>query len=216
MCCVTDGHEVPHESLTSHEEHVHGILTEIQDRQDLSQRSLSANLGIALGLTNLLVRKVVRKGWVRATRNRRNRVRYMLTPTGLAEKARMSSSFLQNSIRAYVNARDRVRQRLAEASQQLSGRQEGSCKRVAMFGAGEVAEIAYVCLQETDMKLVAVFGEGRTRLFGLPVQPTSNLSEQAAGNEPFDQLIVTLFEDVASTQAQLDALGVPKEKRFWL
>lgn len=213
---MTDGHEVPHKSLASHEEHVHGLLTEIQDGQDLSQRSLSANLGIALGLTNLLVRKVVRKGWVRAIRIRRNRVRYMLTPEGLAEKARMSTSFLQNSIRFYVNARDRVRQRLAEASQQLSGQQPASGKRVVLFGAGEVAEIAYVCLQETDLKLVAVVGEGRTRFFGLLVQPTSSLSEHAVGNEPFDQLIVTIFEDAAGTQAQLDALGLPKDRVFWL
>ena len=157
--------------MTSHEEHVHGILTEIEDGHGLSQRSLSTNLGIALGLTNLLVRKVVHKGWVRAIRIKPNRVRYMLTPEGLAEKARMSTVFLQNSVRFYSTARDRIRQRLAAASLQLVTRGDAEGKRIVFFGAGEVAEIAYVCLQETDLTLVGVVGEGRARFFGLPVQP---------------------------------------------
>ena len=202
--------------MTSHEEHVHGILTEIEDGHGLSQRSLSTNLGIALGLTNLLVRKVVHKGWVRAIRIKPNRVRYMLTPEGLAEKARMSTVFLQNSVRFYSTARDRIRQRLAAASLQLVTRGDAEGKRIVFFGAGEVAEIAYVCLQETDLTLVGVVGEGRARFFGLPVQPSSELRVNSLGATPFDLMVVASFEDRALVGLRLDSLGVPKEKIFWL
>jgi DNA-binding MarR family transcriptional regulator len=195
--------------LPLHEEHLHGILTKIEDGRDVSQRSLSSHLGIALGLTNLLVRKVVRKGWVRAIRIKPNRVRYMLTPEGLAEKARMSSHFLQNSVRFYVAARDRIRQRLAEVP-------VGNTARVVFFGDGEVAEIAYVCLQETDLELVGVVGCGRDKFFGLPVQSVADLHPQALGTAPFDQLIVASFDNRDGIRAQLESCGVPGDRVFWL
>lgn len=206
---VIDGHEVSPQPLPLHEEHLHGILTKIEDGRDVSQRSLSSHLGIALGLTNLLVRKVVRKGWVRAIRIKPNRVRYMLTPEGLAEKARMSSHFLQNSVRFYVAARDRIRQRLAEVP-------VGNTSRVVFFGDGEVAEIAYVCLQETGFELVGVVGSGRDKFFGLPVQPVTDLHPQALGSSPFDQLIVASFDNRDGVRAQLESRGVPEKRIFWL
>ncbi len=202
--------------MTSHEEHVHGILTEIEDGHGVSQRSLSTSLGIALGLTNLLVKKVVRKGWVRAIRIKSNRVRYMLTPEGMAEKARMSTLFLQNSVRFYATARDRVRQRLAIASLEMAGLGDGQGKRIVFFGAGEVAEIAYVCLQETDLKLVGVVGENRAMFFGLPVRDSRDLSQHGLGNTPFDLLIVASFQDATTVSTRLAEVGVLKEKVFWL
>lgn len=212
---MIDGHGVPLR-LSSHEKYVHGILTEIEVGHPVSQRSLATNLGIALGLTNLLVRRVIRKGWVRAVRIKPNRVRYLLTPSGLAEKARMSSVFLQHSIQFYADARDRVRERLAEASRQLSVTDGTAIRRIVFYGADEVAEIAYVCLQETDLTLVGVVGEGRARFFGLPVQPSSELREDRLGDTPFDHLVVASFVDADGVRARLASLGVAKEKVLWL
>jgi DNA-binding MarR family transcriptional regulator len=195
--------------LDSHENHVHRILTEIDGGRPLSQRSLAQDLGIALGLTNLLIRRLVRKGWVRVVRIRRNRVRYLLTPTGLAEKARMSRLFLQNSVRFYMTARDRIRESLASAG--------GPSTRVVFYGAGEVAEIAYVCLQATDLKLVAVIADNvGQRFFGLPVHSGDDVGDGVVGRIPFDRLIVTSLENREATRAQLEALGVAPERVHWL
>jgi len=102
--------------VISHDQHAHRILTELESDGRASQRSLSRNLGIALGLTNLLVRKLVRKGWVRVIHLKPNRVRYLLTPAGIAEKARMSRQVLQNNVRFYAEARDRIAERFAQLS----------------------------------------------------------------------------------------------------
>jgi hypothetical protein len=147
---------------------VHQILTELEGESLVSQRSLATRLGIALGLTNLLVRRLIRKGWIRAVRIRPNRFRYLLTPTGLAEKARISFIFLQDYVQFYATARDRVRERLSVLALRWPASELGSAaeKRIVFYGAGEVAEIAYVCLQGTDLKLVGVIDRfGSRRLY---------------------------------------------------
>jgi DNA-binding MarR family transcriptional regulator len=69
----------------------------IRDKDDpRSQRSLSRDMGIALGLTNLIIRRLVHKGWVRIIRIKPNRVRYLLTPAGIAE---LSSRLVSGGVR---------------------------------------------------------------------------------------------------------------------
>ena len=156
--------------MASHHQYEHQLLTEIDGGRSQSQRSLANRLGIALGLTNLLVSRLVRKGWVRVIRIRPNRFRYLLSPAGVAEKARLSRLVLQDSIRFYISARDRIREQLAGVGSPAT--------RIAFYGTGEIAEIAYVCLQETDLHLVAVVDEnaGR-RFFGLTVHPSDDLGD---------------------------------------
>lgn len=195
--------------MGSHHQYEHRILTEIDGGQPHSQRSLASSVGIALGLTNLLVSRLVRKGWVRVVRIRPNRFRYLLSPAGVAEKARLSRLVLQDSIRFYISARDRIREQLAAVGRPST--------RIAFYGTGEVAEIAFVCLQETDLRLVAVVGENTARpFFGLPVQSTDLLRDGMIADTPYDLLVVTFFENRKATQSRLKALGVPPTRVHWL
>jgi DNA-binding MarR family transcriptional regulator len=70
----------------------------------VSQRSLAKVLGIAIGLTSLIVKRLVRKGWVRVIHIKPNRVRYLITPAGIAEKTRMSRA--GNCDQGTVTSRD--------------------------------------------------------------------------------------------------------------
>lgn len=200
--------------MEAHERYAHQILTEIETGEQHSQRTLASSAGIALGLTNLLLRRFVRRGWVRVVRIRPNRVKYLLTPAGIAEKARMSRLFLQDSIKFYAGARERVSASFSALSRQWPA--EVTDKRIAFFGSGEVAEIAYVCLQETDLHLVGVAGDRVGRFFGLPIVPLSELRAGYLGSEPFDQLVITSFDSQPAISRQLDARGVPPESVFWL
>ena len=191
------------------------ILTEIESGRLLSQRSLAARLDIALGLANLLVRRTVSKGWVRVVQARRNRVRYLLTPAGFAEKARVSRLMLQDSVRYYASIRDRVRDRIAAVDRGWDP--AGSERRVAFFGATEVAEIAYICLPETTLQLVAIVGQTpRRRFLGLPVHALSDMQDGVVGDVPFERLIVTSFERLDEMRAQLDARGVHPSRVEWV
>jgi hypothetical protein len=201
--------------VNSHDRHIHQVLSEIEAGQKVSQRTLATRLGIALGLTNLLIRRVVRKGWVRVIRIRPNRVTYLLTPAGIAEKARMSQLYLQESVRFYGEARDRVRERLAHLP--ASAHQNGARGRLVFYGPGEVAEIAYVCLQETDFDLVGVVGDRpRAPFFGHPVRMPDDLSDGVVGDVDYDHVVVTSFDNRDAIRERLLSRGVSPARVVWL
>jgi hypothetical protein len=199
----------------SQDQHVHRLLEEIENGRGVSQRLLSRRLGIALGLTNLLIRRVVRKGWVRMIQIKPNRVSYLITPAGLSEKARMSRAYLAYSIRFYADARDRIARRFQELSEEWpAGETE---KRIVFYGAGEVAEIGYVCIHSTDLKLVGIVDPGeRRRFFGLDVCPASQLQAKMLGDVPFGRLIVMSFGDRTDLERQLAALDYPAADVAWI
>jgi hypothetical protein len=203
--------------LTGHDTHIRRILDHLDAGRPVSQRSLSGDLGIALGLTNLLVRRMMRQGWIRLVRVPPNRYRYFLTPAGLAQKARMSRAYLAHSVQFYTEARDRIRQTFdtVSANWELFG--GAGAKAVVFFGGGEIAEIGYVCLQDSDLRLRGVVDDGRTRpFFGIPIHPVDALEETALAGETFGVLIVMSFGDTAATEAVLDARRVPGDRVIWL
>lgn len=181
---------------------------------------------MALGLTNLLVRNLVRKGWVRIHRIQPNRVRYLLTAAGIAEKARMSRQALQNNVRFYAEARDRIAERFAQISSQLSAQpRRGACdpgastqpdKRIVFYGAGEVAEIGYICLPRTDLRLVGVVDDGVNTFFGVPVYSREKLRSEGVAGTPYESLVVMSFSELDSIRSTLAALKIPAERISWL
>lgn len=200
----------------AHERYAHGILTAVSSNEEISQRSLARNLGIALGLTNLLLRTLAHKGLIRIVRVRPNRLRYLLTPAGIAEKARMSLDALQASVTFYVEARNRIRDSFAELSAQWpTDNGHPAAKRIVFYRAGEVAEIGYVCLQETDLQLVGVIDEARTRpFFGMAVSPPSLLDDPAA-HLRFERIVVMSFEHAPYLAPQITRLA-ERERVFWI
>jgi hypothetical protein len=201
--------------MQPHDQHTHRLLLELEASTQVSQRSLARRLGIALGLTNLLLRRVVRKGWVRMIHIRPNRVTYLLTPAGISEMAKMSRDSLQYSLRFYSDARQRVGKRFAKLSTEWPI--DRADKRIVFFGTGEIAEIGYVCLQETDLQLVgAIDDQGRRRFFDVPLYSLDWLRETANTDAPYAQLVVMSFGDKEKIAHQLLELGLGEERICWL
>jgi DNA-binding MarR family transcriptional regulator len=198
--------------VARHNPYIRGILVEIEADHAVSQRHLSSRLGIALGLTNLLLRRIVAKGWVKVVHIRRNRVRYLVTPAGLAEKARLTREYLDGTLQFYTEARERVRDRFRELSAQLDAL--GLPKRIVFYGAGEIAEIGYVSLQETDLELVAVVDHARTKpFFGLPVHAPECLRQTTLDGRPFERLVVMSF-GTDGIVTQLGEMGIDSDRVF--
>ena len=198
-------------------QHFREILDVLEQDPTVSQRSLAGRLGIALGLANLLIKRLVVKGWVRVVHVRPNRVRYLLTPAGIAEKARMSRAYLQYSVRFYAEARDRIRESFAALSSQWPDDGTGERKAIAFYGTSELAEIGYICLQETDLELVGVIDDrGRRRFFGVPVHSEADLREDGIEGRPFDRLVVMSFTDAGAIRRALGGTGFPEQKIFWI
>jgi hypothetical protein len=95
---------------------------------------------------------------------------------------------------------------------------ESGTKHIAFYGATDVAEIGYVCLQETDLTVTAVFdGDGSRRFFGTPVLPVGRLAAPSEWNQ-FGILVVMAFDVamVADARAHLAAVRFPAERVFWI
>lgn len=207
--------------MSPHDFHTRKILTLIEMGGQVTQRVLARELGVALGLTNLLVRRIVKKGWVKVSSLNSHRVRYLITPRGVAEKARITCEYFHNTTRLYTETRERIRQRLEELSTELSKEQSVSGRaddnRIAFYGAGEVAEIAYISLQTTNLRLVLVVDDCRREsFFGIPVQPPSVLSSLFFSEGSFRRLVVMSFRGAEEIRERLDALQFPQERVFWL
>ena len=201
-----------------HEQHARRIL-EAVEAGEVSQRSLARELGIALGLTNLLVKKLVRRGWVRVIHVKPNRVAYLITPSGIAEKVRMSRAVLDSNVQFYRKTRDRIHQQFSVLSATWPGDGAGGPKRIVFYAAGEVAEIGYICLAETDLHLVGVIDPDAPpakRFFNLTVCAPAQLQGMTLDGHPFDRLVVMSFRRLDELRAEVQALGAPADRVFWL
>lgn len=183
-----------------HDEPSLRLLTELERSVPATQRSLARNVGIALGLTNLLVRRFVAKGWVRVTGIRPHRVRYLLTPAGLAEKARLSQAALQNAIERYRIVRERVSAAFARLDDDWPA--EAGPRRIGFLGSGEIAEIGFICLQETRLTLAAVIDDqGKSRFLDLPTTPLDTVGRSGQLDEVPCVIVMALSPSAAHDRA---------------
>jgi DNA-binding Lrp family transcriptional regulator len=178
------------------------LLEAVEEDSRITQRSLATKLGIALGLTNIYLRRLVRKGYIKCVNVQSNRISYLITPRGIAEKARLTYEFMDYSLHLYGEVRQHLRQVLQECA--------AAGSRVAIFGRGEAAELAYLSLKECGLEPVAIFDVGGGRDFlGMPVRPVCE-HEQVS----YDLMIVATLERSGQHVALLVSDGVPHEKLF--
>jgi DNA-binding MarR family transcriptional regulator len=172
----------------------------------LTQRALAQRLGVALGLTNLYLKRLSRKGYLKVMEfprkpATRKRLRYLLTPKGLAEKTRLTYEHMSYALNLYRRTRETLRQTLAALA-------STSAKRIALYGTGDAAELAYLTLREFGLEPVAVFASSADGDFlGYRVRPVTELAD-----EEIDRVIVATFERPEPVVAELMALGVPAAK----
>ena len=174
------------------------ILDELSHPGRITQRELSKKVGVALGLTNLYLKRLVQKGYIKVSNIKKNRLRYMLTPKGMVEKAALTVQYMQNSFRYYRTVRTTMRIAFKILLQE-------GCKSVVLFGSGEVAEIAYLSLREADLPLVAIVDEkkGGGNFCGHKVLSPRNLKHLE-----FDRLVVTALDGLDELTRSLAAYGV--------
>lgn len=168
------------------------LLVEVEKDGGVSQRTLAKKLDLALGLTNLYIRRLAKKGFIKVTTIPRNRIKYLLTPRGVAEKTRLTYLYMQYSLTYY---RD-MRQRLKESLANVAGSDH---KRFVVYGTGELAELAYLTLREMDLQLVGfVSKEGGQAFLSCPLS-----SVEALHDWKFDTLLIADLQEADSIRDQI-------------
>src|SRR5258706_13719142 len=125
------------------------LLEAVEEDSRVTQRGLAVKLGIALGLTNIYLKRLVRKGYIKCVNVQSNRLSYLITPRGIAEKARLTYEFIDYSLHLYSEVRQHLREVLQECA--------AADRRVAIYGPGAAAELAYLSLKECGLEPVAIF-----------------------------------------------------------
>lgn len=178
-------------------------LEELAANPTLTQRRLASQLEVALGLANLMLRRLVKKGYVEVVNTRKNRLQYLITPRGITEKTRLTYEYMEYSLHLYRRVRE-------ELKTSLSRILHAGGANVVLLGTGEIAEIAYLTLKELGLNLVGVVDDEGAggRFLGFPV-----IQSEALTTLSFDCGIVsTLNGGLEALQQRLRALGVPDQK----
>ena len=166
------------------------VLSAVERDSRLTQRRLSRDLGIALGLANSYLRRCIGKGLIKVSQVPLNRYAYYLTPQGFAEKSRLTVEYLTWSFEFFRRARKQCSELLARGFAAGSG-------RIVLLGTGELAEIALLSAGETGIEILCVIDPdaGEDRCGGRPVVRDIAQAQALCGERGFDALMVTDLRD---------------------
>jgi DNA-binding MarR family transcriptional regulator len=150
------------------------LLQELEKNPIISQRELSNKFGIALGVTNACLKRMVRRGWIRITGFNHHKIGYYLTPKGLAEKAKLTLHMVSWTVQHYSTLKSVIAKRLLEI-------QDERVERIVFYGVGDEMEVALVTLQGTNLKLVGIVEDDEKFkpqfIFGYELEPVSRVKE---------------------------------------
>jgi DNA-binding MarR family transcriptional regulator len=123
------------------------LLEQIEYDPDVTQASLAAQLGVAVGTVNWHLKRLVAKGYVKVKRAQRRKLRYIITPEGIAFRARLTVNYIEQSLRLYRRVRQRVRDELAEVK-------KAGYSAVRIQGEGDIADICRLTCLEQGVAIV--------------------------------------------------------------
>jgi len=161
------------------------LLSTLESEDRLTQRGLSARIGVALGLTNSLLKRAVHKGLIKVQQVPAKRFAYYVTPKGFSEKTRLVADYLSSSLTFFRQAREEYVTLFEDISSQNS-------KRVALFGVSELAEIAILSAQECDVELQAIIYPGSNQITFAKLPVISSLKDTNPSD--YDAVVITNAE----------------------
>jgi len=123
------------------------LLEKIENDPDVNQSTLATQLGVAVGTVNWHLKRLIAKGYVKVKRAERKKLRYIITPEGIALRARLAVDYVEKSFSLYRKTRQRVREYISEV-------QGAGYDRLRIVGKGDVADICRLTCLEHGIKVV--------------------------------------------------------------
>jgi len=182
--------------------HVLRLMGEIDRNGNYTQRELSHRLNLSLGLVNTFLKRLVSKGYFKVKTMPRNRVKYFLTPEGLARKSKLTVEYLQYSVNFYRDIKKLLINKYKEM-------EKNKVNSVLFYGAGEVAELAYLYLQLTNIRLAGIIDDkmNGANFFGLTIAGPDRIHQME-----WDMVLLTRLEDTDDDIRDLLEKGIDPER----
>lgn len=159
------------------------LLEQIERDPDVTQASLATQLDVAVGTVNWHIKRMIAKGYVKVKRAERRKLRYIITPEGIAFRARLTIDYIEQSMLLYRNIRQRVRELLSEVRRSGEG--------VRVDGEGDIADICRLTCLEQGVRVV---------------------TDESARVLAVRGLKVSLLPPTPSVEKTAEAIASPKEK----
>lgn len=123
------------------------LLEHIENNPDISQATLADQLDVAVGTVNWHIKRLIDKGYVKAKRAQRKKLRYIITPEGLALRAKLTIKYVENQMRLYRQTRTDMRTLLAKV-------EEAGYSQVMIEGNSEIADVCQLTCLEQGIEVV--------------------------------------------------------------
>jgi DNA-binding MarR family transcriptional regulator len=192
------------DSFDNHDEILLGVLTAIERDANTSQRGISRELDVALGLANAYLKRCVRKGLIKIKQVPSRRYAYYLTPRGFVEKSRLAGEYFSASFTFFRRARTQMSELMQDCNKR-------GWNRIAFAGVSDLAEVGVICALEFPVTVVAAIDAARAgeTYCGLSVKAS------VANCGPLDAVIITdlskpgVIYQVISTEMDPDRILAP-------
>src|SRR5512140_1887427 len=122
------------------------LLEQVERDPNVNQSALASQLGVAVGTVNWHLKRLVEKGYVKVKRAERKKLRYIITPEGIALRARLAFDYVERSFDLYRKTRLRVKEHIAAI-------RRAGFDRVRILGEGDVADICRLSCIEQAMQV---------------------------------------------------------------
>ena len=116
------------------------VIEEISRDKNLTQRKISHRLGLSLGMTNLILKRLVNKGYIKVKGLNRRKVQYILTPKGFAEKTKKSYRYFLKTIHSLQEMKKKIQHLVLMEY-------EKDETHFVILGDGELADIVELSLK---------------------------------------------------------------------
>lgn len=179
------------------------ILRTIEQRSDVSQRLISKQTGINVASVNFAVKRLIQKGYVKATNMNKKRIMYHLTPTGISQKAKLAYNFFLRNYHLFSDIRETI-------SAQIDTHPDLEGKNIAIMGINEISEIVYTCLQKREIHFAGIY-EDIPELIGTKWMGTVVQSMKSLQNDGQVNYVV----DAKNAAEDLMSLYIVTVRDFW-
>jgi len=123
------------------------LLEQIESDPDITQVTLKERLDVAVGTVNWHLKRLVSKGYVKVKRAQRRKLRYIITPEGIALRTHLTVNYIETSMDLYRRTRQRVRELLVQVKQ-------AGFESVCVEGEGDIADICRLTCLEQGIRTV--------------------------------------------------------------
>jgi len=164
-----------------------------------NQRDLSRQMELSLGSTNMLIKRLIAKGYIRITQLDKRKVKYLLTPKGFSEKMRKSVKYTLKTISSIGLIRKRIRKSVLQLHSQGE-------RIFTILGTSDLALLVEMILKELNLDDFKV-----TYIEELPREPIEGVllicKENVSNGHELSSNTVDLIHELAKDHSLMSIGG---------